>query len=80
MQAAHPAKDVLYTVTTRAVSSALKQGKIGDASIVLSIEVIQTENTAGQKKSSAKKGDVTFQKQSNGTYLVSGVTWTDIVL
>ena len=83
LQQEHPAKGGLYTITTRAVSSKVTKGKIGDAQIVISIETVQTENAglAGvTPKGSAKRADVTFVKQTDGSYAADAVAWSDIQL
>ncbi len=83
LQKDHPATGDAYTISTRAVSSAVVQGKIGDASIVISVEVIRTENVglAGvSPKASAKRLTMTFVRQADGTYLVDSVASTDVDL
>jgi len=83
LQQAHPAQEDLYTITTRAVSSTVTKGKIGDAQITISIETVQTENAglAGvTPKPSAKRVDVTFVKQTDGSYVADAIAWSDIEL
>jgi len=83
LQMAHPPKGSVYTLTTRAVSSVVKEGAIGDAKIFISVETIQTENAglAGvQARPSAKRADIVFLKQGDGGYLAEQVTWSPIAL
>lgn len=82
-QKEHPTDGPTYTLSTRAVSSAVKEGKIGDLKIVINAEVIQTVNAGlagATPTSSALRASVTFMRQADGTYLIDGVTWEKIDL
>lgn len=79
MQAAHPANGPLYTISTRAITSNATKGAFGDATIVFTVDAIQTVNggTASQT-TLTKRITVTFAKQSDGSYLVDAAEWSDL--
>jgi hypothetical protein len=82
MKAAHPATGLSYGISTRAASSNLSQGSVGDASLVVTVEAIQTTDsgTAVQGTMKGKKIDVTFAKQADGSYLIDSLAWSDLAL
>lgn len=82
MQQAHPASGSLYGISTRAVSSNLTQGNVGDPNLTMTVEAIQTvDNGVGsQKTMQGKRIDVAFVKQTDGTYLIDAFTWSDLSL
>jgi hypothetical protein len=82
MVKAHPASGTPYSMTTRVVASHATQGASGDAEIEVTVQAIQSvrEGISGTATNSGKKIIVTFLKQSNGSYLVDSLVWSDIEL
>lgn len=83
MREAHPASGPMYGITTRGVSSALSQGKIGDQSLVVRVEAIQSVDAGNPRAPVEMKGkrvDVTFLRQGNGSYLIEKLEWSDLPL
>ena len=80
LQQQHPASGPAYGMTTRAISSHVTSGKTGDAAITANVEAIQyvdNGNPAKPLQNLPKLVVVTFEKQSNGSYLISDMVWTD---
>ena len=83
LQAAHPSTAESFGISTRSISVRTTSGVFGDATISITVEAIQSQTTgvAQQVTSNhAKKIDLTFVKQSGGTYLVDTIAWSDIAL
>lgn len=83
LQQRYPSTGPRVGFSTRAAASRLTEGKIGDAKIVVTVEAIQQQddgNPSQPKRASAKRVIITFVKQSNGGYLIDGVTWEDVAL
>lgn len=83
MREAHPATGPAYGITTRGVSSALTQGKVGDQTLVVKVEAIQSVDAGNPRAPVDMKGkriDVTFQRQGEGSYLIEKLEWSDLPL
>ncbi len=83
MQQSHPATGALYGVSTRAVSSNLSKGKVGDATLEVAVQAIQTSDAGDPRKPTGKIGKqimVSLAKQTDGSYLVDGMQWSDLAL
>jgi len=82
MQTAHPAKGKTYGVSARAVSSKLDQRAVwGDSTIRVTVQMIlKEEAVGGTGAQSAKKVELVYVRQTDGTYLISSVTMSDIAL
>ncbi len=80
MQKLHPATGPLYSISTFA-ASASSNDTYGDPTIVMQVQARQTV-TAGNAApvTTSKKVDVTFQRQSDGSYLVDDIQWSDLQL
>jgi hypothetical protein len=78
MQNAHPMSGPAYGVSARAVSSKLAPGATwGTDSIQVTVQLILREDIGTQ---SAKKISWNFEKQSDGSYLISSATVSDLPL
>jgi hypothetical protein len=80
LQQAHPASGPLFGLTTHAVSSHIKTGSIGDATLVDEVQAIQNEDAGDPTHLIARKGKivtVTFKKQTDGSYLIDSLDWAD---
>lgn len=80
MQNAHPAAGPLYGISTRVVSSHIKNGAYGDAALAATVEAIQRTDAGDPSQPTSTKGKkitVTFVKQSNDAYLIESITWED---
>lgn len=83
LQKAHPASGPAFGISTRAVSSKAESGKIGDATIIVSVDAIQYEDAGTPSKptkTQAKRIKATFQRQSSGGYLIDHLEWADLAL
>jgi hypothetical protein len=82
MQTAHPTTATSYSLSTRAVSTALTEGVVGDAKIIMTVEAIQRVDIGSSTNptSQAKRVAVTFVKQADGAYLIDSLEWSDIAL
>lgn len=77
LQAAHPATGPAYGITTRVVASHAQNTAL-DATVTIIVQAQVVEdagNPANPTTVSYKDATVTMEKQSNNTYLVSGITW-----
>lgn len=82
LQAAHPASGPLYGITTRVVSVTTVSGESGAAQMSFNLQTQRVEDAGNPSKPTSvtyKQATVTFERQPDGTYLVSNVVWTDIV-
>lgn len=78
MQAAHPMSGPAFGITARAVSSKLMTGAAwGNDSIQVTVQLILREDIGTQ---SAKKIIWNFEKQSDGSYLISSASVSDLSL
>ncbi len=83
MQAAHPLSGAVYGVSTRAVSSQIKDQKFGDDTLKAEVQAVQTYDAGNPRQptgTAAKRIYVTFAKQADGNYLISGMQWEDMPL
>ncbi len=81
--AEHPARAASFGISTRVVSSHIRDAKWGDASILATVQAIQSEDAGNARiptKSLGKKIEVTFLKQADGLYLIESLTWTELPL
>ncbi len=81
LQALHPASGPSYGRITRVVSVDGTRAKSGADMIPFMIQTQQAEDAGDPAKPTAilyKAATVTFEKQADKTYLVSGIVWTDI--
>ncbi len=80
LQKAHPSSGPAFGITTHAVSSHVKNGTIGNATLIAEVQAIQNEDAGDPTKPTARKGKiitVTLVKQSDGGYLIDSLNWAD---
>lgn len=80
LQKAHPATGPQYGMTTHAVASHIRNGRIGDAKLVATVDAIQTTDAGDPSKPTSVTGKtvtVTFVKQADETYLIDSLVWED---
>lgn len=83
MRQIHPASGPLYGVSTRAVAAHAIEGAFGDLKIVIAVDAVQTEDagTPNQPvRHTGKRVEVSFIKQTNGSYLAESLVWSDVAL
>jgi len=81
MRATHPATGPQYGVLTRVVSIDPVSALPGAAQMTYRVQVQRVEDVdRAPSVVTYKEATVTFERQSDGTYLVSNVVWKDIVL
>jgi hypothetical protein len=81
MRAAHPAAGPEYGVLTRVIATDPISALPGAAQMTYRVQVQQVEDIGNAPSVvTYKEAIVTFDRQSDGTYLVSGVVWKDIEL
>lgn len=83
MVAAHPASGPIYGISTRAASSHIADGKPGDDSLVATVQAVQTIDAGNPRQPTSTGGKqiiVTFAKQSDGSYLIDDMEWSDLTL
>lgn len=79
MKKAHPATGSAFGLITRVVTSSAKNTAL-DATVTVIVQAQQAEDAGDPSKPTRvmyKEATVTMEKQSNGAYLVDGVTWAD---
>ena len=80
MQSQHPASGASYGITTRGISSHVTTGAMGDPTITVMVEAIQYIDNGNPTKpvqTLNKLITVTFEKQTNNSYLISDMVWSD---
>jgi len=80
---AHPATGTAFGVMTRSVSSKVVKGTYGDATVVLEIQAIRTEDAGNPRAPTSRKAQqalLTYAKQSDGTYLIDSIAWKDLAM
>ncbi|MBI4139315.1 hypothetical protein HY479_04185 [Candidatus Uhrbacteria bacterium] len=83
MQRAHPANGPAYGIVTRVVSIDSRAAVSGADIIPFTVQAQQAEdagNPAQPTRVSYTEVTVTFEKQSDGTYLLDNLEWKDIQL
>jgi|GEM_PF-744001 len=83
MLAAHPVSGGAFGVSTRSVSSQIKDQQYGDATLKAEVQAIQTYDAGNPRLptgKAAKRVYVTFAKQADGSYLIDGMKWEDMEL
>ncbi|MBI5654458.1 hypothetical protein HZC53_02275 [Candidatus Uhrbacteria bacterium] len=83
MVAAHPASGPIYGISTRAASSNIADGKPGDDSLIATVQAVQTIDAGNPRQPTSTGGKqiiVTFAKQSDGSYLIDNMEWSDLAL
>lgn len=83
MQRQHPASGPTYGISTRALSSRRIEGAVGDATLVMHVEAIQRVDAGDPSHPLQIKGKrilVTFVKQSDETYRIEKLVWSDVAL
>lgn len=81
MRTAHPATGSQYGVLTRVVSIDPVSALPGAAQMTYRVQVQRVEDVdRAPSVVTYKEATVTFDRQSDGTYLVSNVVWKDIEL
>lgn len=81
LQQAHPSSGPVYSIVTRVVAIDSKKAVASADLIPFTVQVQQAEYGTDPNKAIRvryKEATVTFQKQSDGNYLVNGVVWKDI--
>jgi hypothetical protein len=83
MQEAHPATGKIYGISTHAAAARLSSGSSGSNEVVIIVEAVQgidAGDPAHPTSTIAKRADLTFVRQSNGSYLVDRIVWSDLDL
>lgn len=81
MQRVHPASGPAYGVVTRALATDATDAVSGASTVSITVQVQRAEdagNPANPTSVTTKKVTITFEKQGDGSYLVSNVVWLDI--
>ncbi len=83
MMQAHPASGAAYGISTTVVSSHIRDGKYGDVSLTATVQAVQREdsgNPTAPTKNIGKQIMVVLVKQTDGSYLIDSMQWTDLAL
>lgn len=83
MQRAHPVSGPAFGIVTRVVAIDSKSAVSGADVMPFTVQAQQAEdagNPSSPTKVSYKEVTVTFEKQTKGGYLLSGLSWKDIEL
>ena len=81
MRQAHPASGPAYGIVTRVVSTNAGQSVANVDTVVITVQVQQAENAGDPSRPTAisyKQATVSFERQSDQTYLLNGIVWKDI--
>ena len=81
MQTAHPARGTAFGMTTRVVSATALSLEVGAPEVQFLLQTQRAEDAGDPSHPTLvayKEATVTFQRQPDGTYLLSNVVWKDI--
>ena len=81
LQKDHPPTGPSFGMVTRVVSVDSSGAVSGAQTIAITLQAQRAEDAGNPTQPTSvtyKKATVTFEKQSDGTYLVNGVMWEDI--
>lgn len=83
MVSLHPATGPAYGISTRGASSHIDNGQPGDDKLVATVQAVQTYDAGNPRQPTGQGGKkivVTFARQSDGSYLIDGMEWSDLAL